>query len=227
MSNKARLTALSDRKRDSSAARRFLIACLISCVLGSTVAGLALASAWQTCNRNGLLRYAQLDTQWRLKRVGAAIYDYRLKHHSFPRSLSQLRDPADDTTQRSEVDGWNRPFVYTVRGSDYRVVSYGRDAKPGGTGDDADLSNIAPRPPEATLPFREFFFHPQARLMVETCVVAGVLAFFLSLALLNPTETRPRNYVGYAALALKLLVTLGATLLVAAFLAALDQPSGH
>jgi len=38
-------------------------------------------------------------------------------------------------------DPWGRPYVYRVPGekSEFEVVSFGRDGKPGGTGDDADI----------------------------------------------------------------------------------------
>ena len=38
-------------------------------------------------------------------------------------------------------DPWGRPYLYRVPGSngDYEVVSYGRDGKPGGSGEDADI----------------------------------------------------------------------------------------
>jgi general secretion pathway protein G len=38
-------------------------------------------------------------------------------------------------------DPWGRPYVYRTPGQkgDFEVVSYGRDGKPGGNGDDADI----------------------------------------------------------------------------------------
>jgi general secretion pathway protein G len=38
-------------------------------------------------------------------------------------------------------DPWGRPYVYRTPGqkSEFEIVSYGRDGKPGGTGEDADL----------------------------------------------------------------------------------------
>jgi general secretion pathway protein G len=46
---------------------------------------------------------------------------------------SRLRDP------------WGNPFKYLVPGADghpYEIVSYGADGRPGGTGDDADITSI-------------------------------------------------------------------------------------
>jgi general secretion pathway protein G len=40
-------------------------------------------------------------------------------------------------------DPWGHAFVYKAPGSkgEYEVLSYGRDGQPGGTGEDADISN--------------------------------------------------------------------------------------
>jgi general secretion pathway protein G len=41
-------------------------------------------------------------------------------------------------------DPWGNPFIYRTPGQkgDYDVISYGKDGRPGGTGEDADLSNF-------------------------------------------------------------------------------------
>lgn len=39
------------------------------------------------------------------------------------------------------ADPWGRPYLYMFDGSRGRVLSYGADGKPGGTGEDADLSS--------------------------------------------------------------------------------------
>jgi general secretion pathway protein G len=41
------------------------------------------------------------------------------------------------------TDPWGRPFVYVQPGQhgDFDLSSYGRDGRPGGTGEDADLGN--------------------------------------------------------------------------------------
>ena len=40
-------------------------------------------------------------------------------------------------------DPWGRPYVYRTPGQkgEFDLLSYGRDGKPGGTGEDADISN--------------------------------------------------------------------------------------
>jgi general secretion pathway protein G len=41
------------------------------------------------------------------------------------------------------ADPWSHPYVYRSPGSkgDYDIMSYGRDGQPGGTGEDADITN--------------------------------------------------------------------------------------
>lgn len=44
----------------------------------------------------------------------------------------------------SLIDPWGNPYIYRNPGSDsrpYEITSLGADGRPGGTGDDADLSN--------------------------------------------------------------------------------------
>ena len=40
-------------------------------------------------------------------------------------------------------DPWGRPYVYAQPGahSDFDLLSYGKDGRPGGTGEDADITN--------------------------------------------------------------------------------------
>jgi general secretion pathway protein G len=41
------------------------------------------------------------------------------------------------------ADPWGRPYVYRAPGAngEFELVSYGRDGKPGGTGEDADIGH--------------------------------------------------------------------------------------
>ncbi len=41
------------------------------------------------------------------------------------------------------ADPWGKPYLYKMPGErgDYDLVSYGRDGQPGGSGEDADLTN--------------------------------------------------------------------------------------
>jgi general secretion pathway protein G len=42
------------------------------------------------------------------------------------------------------LDPWGRPYVYKMpgeKGGDFDLVSYGKDGQPGGTGENADITN--------------------------------------------------------------------------------------
>ncbi|GAB3251190.1 type II secretion system major pseudopilin GspG [Chitinimonas naiadis] len=87
--------------------------------------------------------------------LSKAIEQYRLDTGHFPRNeqgfaaLSQA--PAGEANWRGPYlkkvappDPWGQPYQYRVPGAngrDFEVSSLGRDSRPGGTGDDADLSN--------------------------------------------------------------------------------------
>ncbi|HET7159426.1 MAG TPA: type II secretion system major pseudopilin GspG, partial [Burkholderiales bacterium] len=41
------------------------------------------------------------------------------------------------------LDPWGRPYLYKIPGEkgEYDLISYGKDGQPGGTGENADLTN--------------------------------------------------------------------------------------
>jgi hypothetical protein len=114
--------------------------------------------------------------------------------------------------------------VYTLRGNDYLIVSYGRDGKLGGVGLDCDLSNVNLRPAESQLPFLQVLFHPLAQGMVWMSILSGVMAGLLAFSIVKPAEM---NRQGSAGLAAKLVVTVAATLFMAVIITMLHVPSGH
>jgi general secretion pathway protein G len=83
-----------------------------------------------------------------------AIDNFRLDTGRFPTTEEGLNalvvKPADVDNWTGPylkkgvpLDPWGHPYVYQVPGSkgDYAVISYGRDGRPGGTGEDADISS--------------------------------------------------------------------------------------
>lgn len=91
---------------------------------------------------------AQLDA------LEKALDQYRLDMRRYPsteQGLSALleKPPADSRwngpylKKALPVDPWGRPYVYRAPGSkgDFDLVSYGRDGRAGGDGEDADLIN--------------------------------------------------------------------------------------
>jgi general secretion pathway protein G len=86
---------------------------------------------------------AQIDS------LEKALDQYRLDTRHYPQALEALTNKPESEANWSGPylkksvpnDPWGRPYVYRVPGSkaDYDLYSLGRDGKPGGTGEDADI----------------------------------------------------------------------------------------
>ncbi|MFQ5811269.1 MAG: type II secretion system major pseudopilin GspG [Armatimonadota bacterium] len=90
---------------------------------------------------------------------GLALEQYRLDNDYYPstaQGLEALRaEPAGEPAARNwrgpylnkpiPLDPWGRPYVYVSPGvknpHSYDVLSYGRDGKPGGEGEDGDIGS--------------------------------------------------------------------------------------
>jgi hypothetical protein len=202
----------------------------VSCIVGTLVAGLTLAAAWQQAIDYPYLNWEQQQTRRDLGFIDQAIHDYQEKKHALPDSLAQLasadlkhgvRRMDPDGTVR---DGWGRPFVYTVSGNSYRVVSYGRDGKPGGVGLDADVSNVEPRPSRSRLTLQQFLEMREIHGAIWAAGVAGILACLIALLTVRPADVTRR---GALSLIAKVAATVIATVFVGAFIAMLHFPTGH
>ena len=70
-----------------------------------------------------------------------AVDQYRLDNRRYPTSEEGLAAVQPYLKKTLPMDPWGRAYVYRVPGekSEYEIVSYGRDGKPGGTGEDADI----------------------------------------------------------------------------------------
>jgi len=84
--------------------------------------------------------------QSQIRQFETAILAYRLRFKRYPSSLDELVNPPSGPTllqgaSSIPMDPWGNPYVYTVEGSGYRIVSYGANGQPGGTGFDADISS--------------------------------------------------------------------------------------
>lgn len=92
---------------------------------------------------------AQLDA------IEKALDQYRLDTRHLPSSEQGLSvlvaRPANEPNWNgpylkkvAPADPWGRPYVYRVPGQkgDFDLFSYGRDGKPGGAGEDADIGNL-------------------------------------------------------------------------------------
>jgi len=73
------------------------------------------------------------------------------KHKKMPVSLEEL--PNREGYDERITDGWNRPLKYVIDSNGIvTITSFGRDGKPGGVGEDADISkSYRSRRPDGSL----------------------------------------------------------------------------
>jgi len=83
-----------------------------------------------------------------MQMLATALDTYRLDIGGYPESLEELRKSTkagwDGPYLPRELppDPWGNPYVYKSPGEGgvpYDLLSYGKDGKPGGTGDDEDI----------------------------------------------------------------------------------------
>ena len=68
------------------------------------------------------------------------IIRFALKNNRLPVDLENL-PPSEDSTNRT-TDVWGNPFKMTVDNDRVTLISYGKDKKPGGIGDNRDVISI-------------------------------------------------------------------------------------
>ncbi|MBO5724855.1 MAG: type II secretion system major pseudopilin GspG [Lentisphaeria bacterium] len=93
-----------------------------------------------------------------LKLLQEALTGYKLDVGSYPDASNGLQALVENTEQNPKWDGpylqpavvpkdpWGNDYVYTIPGEhnkDYDLVCYGADGQPGGTGENADITNYA------------------------------------------------------------------------------------
>jgi general secretion pathway protein G len=92
---------------------------------------------------------AQIDA------LGKALDQYRLDTGHYPANelglAALVQRPANEPKWsgpylRKDVplDPWGKPYVYKTpgeKGSDFDLLSFGKDGQPGGTGENADITN--------------------------------------------------------------------------------------
>jgi general secretion pathway protein G len=82
--------------------------------------------------------------------IKQAVLSYQVAHGAPPASLAVLgnADPRNGNEAWIDadrlLDPWHRPFVMSLENGKIRVISYGADGKPGGTGLDADIGEEGP-----------------------------------------------------------------------------------
>ncbi len=87
--------------------------------------------------------------------LSSALQNYNMKNHAYPSTQQGLEalvtKPSgvpeaknwSQHVQKLPNDPWNRPYQYLSPGQhgDYDVYTLGKDGRPGGDGEDADIGN--------------------------------------------------------------------------------------
>ena len=75
-----------------------------------------------------------------------ALDQYRLDKRRYPSAEEGLGAIRPYLKKELPNDPWGRPYVYRVPGQkgEFEIVSYGRDGKAGGSGEDADVGVAGP-----------------------------------------------------------------------------------
>jgi general secretion pathway protein G len=120
------------------------------------IAILSLLAVIGTLQLSGYLGHARTDTaRLQLDQLSTALDLYRVDIKRLPTSeegLKALLEKPDGIENwrgpylkksQAIVDPWGRPFIYRRPGEhgEYDLSSYGADGRPGGTGEDLDVSN--------------------------------------------------------------------------------------
>ena len=190
---------------------------LISVGVGLAVSSLSLYVAWQNLRDETHIDWKQSITRLNLGKIDRAIRQLQ-SSNAPPRNLAELRAALGDDFS----DGWQRPFIYLQDGTNFTVVSYGRDGAPGGNGLDSDLTSRSPWPKGCSPTLLQFYLDLPTSGIKGTCIACGVVAFATTILTVRaPNLTRE----GLVALALKLGVTVVGAVIVAAVISALHIPS--
>ena len=79
-----------------------------------------------------------------IKTLSGAVVMYKLHHGKFPPDLESLiNNQRQNYLDKKEIpsDPWGNKYLYTVEGSNFKIVSYGGDGQPGGDGENADIAS--------------------------------------------------------------------------------------
>jgi general secretion pathway protein G len=76
-----------------------------------------------------------------LESFGKALDQYRLDTRRYPTTEEGLQALQPYLRKSVPNDPWGRPYVYRAPGDkgEYELISFGRDGKAGGNGEDADI----------------------------------------------------------------------------------------
>ncbi len=84
-----------------------------------------------------------------IRNFKTALTSYRITFNKFPTTQEGLNALVQNPKQKSFLDApevpldpWGNPYVYTSEnGKDFKILSYGADGVPGGSGEDGDINS--------------------------------------------------------------------------------------
>jgi general secretion pathway protein G len=126
-------TAATGRARIARALKIGAGVLLVLVVVGGTCVGFAPLGS-------NLEQARVTTTENTLRALGSALKIYYSHHGKYPDASEGLQALVTDRILESPPkDAWNHVIAYTVTDGRYRIVSYGADGQPGGTGNATDL----------------------------------------------------------------------------------------
>jgi general secretion pathway protein G len=75
-----------------------------------------------------------------LERIRRGLVFYREQHGSYPSPIDGLGALIPEVFREEQIDPWGHRYRYELVNGAPRISTLGRDGRPGGAGDDADLS---------------------------------------------------------------------------------------
>lgn len=140
------------RNREGFSLVEVLVALVIIGIMGAVVA----------VNLTGTIDDAKVkSTTAQIDNLAGQVTLYKIQQGNFPSQQqgleSLVREPTTAPLPKSypkggylqslevPVDAWDRPFIYLIPGRQdqpFEILSYGADGMEGGTGADADISNL-------------------------------------------------------------------------------------
>jgi Type II secretion system (T2SS), protein G len=158
-----------------------LLLCLATSLV---VAATAYTCAWLKYRNVATLHESTEPTRADLETLRQAVEDYKATRGRLPERLTDLsvvREKKVRVLEGIPVDQWGWMIRYDVWNGTYRLYSHGKENKPGGLGDYADLHAGQPDPAAEPVTFSRFLTDPKAFLLQAACILGGVAAFPLCL----------------------------------------------
>lgn len=88
------------------------------------------------------------EAKAQIRNFKTALTSYRIAYSKFPTTQEGLNALVQNPKQKNFLDSsqvpndpWGNPYVYSSEGKSFKIVSYGADGVPGGTGVDADIDS--------------------------------------------------------------------------------------